>query len=250
MAELLRDTSLDDEQIEYVAIFQRCGNSLLGLLDNVLELARIESDEVEIAREPFDLHELIEDIAQTFGYPAHKKRLALVCDLRPGVPRWVVGDGGRLRPGRREDLLVRRSPVHYEPDARSPAWERFLAETFVHEPELPAFVQRMIGYALTGETCEEVLFFLYGPTASGKSTFLEAVKAVLGDYARTADFGTFLRRSCDELGQTIVVVTHDPKAASFADRIVFLKDGQIASEIKLERGGDTAPILERLGELA
>ncbi len=58
-----------------------------------------------------------------------------------------------------------------------------------------------------------------------------------------------LRRSCDELGQTIVVVTHDPKAASFADRIVFLKDGQIASEIKLEKGGDTAPILERLGKL-
>jgi putative ABC transport system ATP-binding protein len=58
-----------------------------------------------------------------------------------------------------------------------------------------------------------------------------------------------LRRSCDELGQTIVVVTHDPKAASFADRIVFLKDGQIASEIKLEKGGDTAPILERLGQL-
>jgi len=59
-----------------------------------------------------------------------------------------------------------------------------------------------------------------------------------------------LRRSCDELGQTIVVVTHDPKAASFADRIVFLKDGRIASEIQLEKGGDTAPILERLGELA
>jgi putative ABC transport system ATP-binding protein len=59
-----------------------------------------------------------------------------------------------------------------------------------------------------------------------------------------------LRRSCDELGQTIVVVTHDPKAASFADRIVFLKDGQIASEIRLEKGGDTAPILERLGQLA
>ena len=59
-----------------------------------------------------------------------------------------------------------------------------------------------------------------------------------------------LRRSCDELGQTIVVVTHDPKAASFADRIVFLKDGQIASEIKLEKDGDTGPILERLRELA
>jgi putative ABC transport system ATP-binding protein len=40
-----------------------------------------------------------------------------------------------------------------------------------------------------------------------------------------------LRRSCDELGQTIVVVTHDPRAAAYADRVVFLSDGQIIREI-------------------
>lgn len=44
-----------------------------------------------------------------------------------------------------------------------------------------------------------------------------------------------LLRSCEELGQTIVVVTHDPKAASFADRVVFLRDGELSTEIRLER---------------
>jgi putative ABC transport system ATP-binding protein len=47
-----------------------------------------------------------------------------------------------------------------------------------------------------------------------------------------------LRRSCDELGQTIIVVTHDPKAAAYADRIVFLSDGLVSRELAFERDGD------------
>jgi len=43
-----------------------------------------------------------------------------------------------------------------------------------------------------------------------------------------------LRRSCRELGQTVIVVTHDPRAASYADRVVFLRDGLIASEVRFE----------------
>ena len=59
-----------------------------------------------------------------------------------------------------------------------------------------------------------------------------------------------LRHSCDELGQTIIMVTHDPKAASFADRIVFLKDGIIFGELKLNGArGETALILEQLKQL-
>jgi putative ABC transport system ATP-binding protein len=59
-----------------------------------------------------------------------------------------------------------------------------------------------------------------------------------------------LRRSCDELGQTIVMVTHDPKAASYADRIVFLKDGCIVDELRLNGArGETTRILERLKAL-
>jgi len=56
-----------------------------------------------------------------------------------------------------------------------------------------------------------------------------------------------LRRSCDELGQTIIMVTHDAKAASFADRVVFLKDGRIVDQLKLNGArGETRKILEHL----
>jgi putative ABC transport system ATP-binding protein len=58
-----------------------------------------------------------------------------------------------------------------------------------------------------------------------------------------------LRQLCNELNQTIVMVTHDPKAASHADRIVFLKDGRIIDEMKLDGGKDAADILARLTEL-
>ncbi len=59
-----------------------------------------------------------------------------------------------------------------------------------------------------------------------------------------------LRRSCDELGQTIVMVTHDAKAASFADRVVFLKDGRIVDELRLNGNrGEAAHILEHLKAL-
>ncbi len=59
-----------------------------------------------------------------------------------------------------------------------------------------------------------------------------------------------LRRSCDELGQTIIMVTHDPKAASFADRVVFLKDGAIFGELRLDGArGETNKILEQLKAL-
>jgi putative ABC transport system ATP-binding protein len=63
------------------------------------------------------------------------------------------------------------------------------------------------------------------------------------------DILRLLRRLCDELSQTIVMVTHDPKAASYADRIVFLKDGRAIDEMKLDGSTDATDILARLTEL-
>ncbi|MFO7623846.1 MAG: hypothetical protein R6V73_05795 [Anaerolineales bacterium] len=57
-----------------------------------------------------------------------------------------------------------------------------------------------------------------------------------------------LRRSCDELGQTTVIVTHDPRAASYADRVVFLKDGGIAHEIHLDPANPAGVNLRRVPE--
>jgi putative ABC transport system ATP-binding protein len=58
-----------------------------------------------------------------------------------------------------------------------------------------------------------------------------------------------LRRACDERSQTLIMVTHDPRAASHADRILFLRDGQVVGETHLATSGDSGAILHRLAEL-
>lgn len=104
---------------------------------------------------------------------------------------------GELRPHDRADLITKLAPVPYAPDARSERWERFLVRVTGQDDELLAFLQRTAGYTMTGATDEEILPFLHGPGATGKTTTVEAIKAVLGDYASTADFESFLARRGD-----------------------------------------------------
>ena len=102
---------------------------------------------------------------------------------------------GELREHRREDLITKLAPVEYDPAARLDLWDTFLAEATGGDRELAAFLQRAAGHSLSGDTSEDILFFVYGPTKAGKSTFLEALKETLGDYAVSADFETFLQRN-------------------------------------------------------
>ena len=102
---------------------------------------------------------------------------------------------GTLRPHRQDDMLTKMCPVQYIPDAHLDEWDSFLNTALRGDKELISFVQRVVGYTLTGDTREEKLFFVHGEGGTGKSTFIEAVKMVLGDYSRTADFKTFLEKS-------------------------------------------------------
>ncbi len=102
---------------------------------------------------------------------------------------------GKLRAHRREDLITKLAPVDYDPSAALELWQRFLDDATGGDRDLQAFLQRAAGYSLTGETDEEKLFFVHGPGAAGKSTFLEALKGAMGSYAQTADFETFIARS-------------------------------------------------------
>jgi putative DNA primase/helicase len=104
---------------------------------------------------------------------------------------------GELREHRREDNITKLAPVVYDPQASSAAWDSFVLESCGYDFELAAFLQRATGYSVAGSTTEEVLFFVHGPGATGKSTLIETVKAMLGDYAVTADFDTFLKRRSD-----------------------------------------------------
>ncbi|HTQ48476.1 MAG TPA: phage/plasmid primase, P4 family [Polyangiaceae bacterium] len=98
---------------------------------------------------------------------------------------------GRLRPHEAGDLITKQIPVAYKPDAKFRAWEKFLAEKVPNEG-LRDYLQRALGYTLSGDVSEEKMFFIYGDTSSGKSTLLEAVQAVLGPYATTSTFKMLL----------------------------------------------------------
>ena len=92
-------------------------------------------------------------------------------------------------------MMTKLAPVEYNPDATSKIWDGFIKDVTGGDEELAKFIQKAVGYSLTGNTSEDVLFFVYGPTATGKSTFLEAIKSILGDYSKTADFESFLKRN-------------------------------------------------------
>ncbi|MFC2083310.1 phage/plasmid primase, P4 family, partial [Candidatus Bipolaricaulota bacterium] len=102
---------------------------------------------------------------------------------------------GQLLPHNREDLITKLAPISFDSKAECPKWTSFLARVLGNNEELCAYLQRAVGYALTGDVSEQVIFFLYGTGANGKSTFLETIRAMLGDYAKTTPFHTILVRN-------------------------------------------------------
>jgi putative DNA primase/helicase len=102
-----------------------------------------------------------------------------------------VGNGtidlrtGLLREHRREDMLTMSACADYEPDAPPAArWLQFLDEIFDGDRELIGFLRRICGYALTGSVREQKFFILHGPGANGKTTFIDTLMYVMGDYAQ------------------------------------------------------------------
>lgn len=90
---------------------------------------------------------------------------------------------GNIREHRRGDLITKVSPVAYDAHAMCPSWEAFLAHAQNGNTEMLEFIQRAMGYALTGAIRDHVLLFLYGPAGTGKSTFFRIAHAMLGEYA-------------------------------------------------------------------
>jgi putative DNA primase/helicase len=102
---------------------------------------------------------------------------------------------GRMRKHRRLDYITKVTAV--SPGGTCPQWEAFIDRITGHDPELAAFIQRMLGYALTGSTQEQCLFFLFGRGANGKSVLLNTVSSILADYHTTAPIETFTTSGTD-----------------------------------------------------
>jgi len=104
-----------------------------------------------------------------------------------------------FREHRQEDLITKMAPVAYIPSATCPRLLSFLDRISAGNQKLIDFVQRAVGYSMTGITTEQCLFFLYGTGANGKSTFLKVIQEIMGDYAQQADFTTFTAKKGDAI---------------------------------------------------
>jgi len=110
---------------------------------------------------------------------------------------------GKLRPHNAADLITRMTGCDYDRKAECPTFLKFLHRIFDGSEALINFTQCACGYSLTGDTGEQVMLFCYGSGRNGKSTLLEIMRAVLGDYAQQSESSTFLLRPSDSIRNDI-----------------------------------------------
>jgi len=97
MSGLLLETRLDQEQAECATSIQSCADSLLTIINDILDFSKIEARKLELEAVDFDLHAVVEGVADMFAHRAAEKRLELVCHVDAEIPCWLRGDPGRLR---------------------------------------------------------------------------------------------------------------------------------------------------------
>ena len=141
-------------------------------------------------------------------------RIRAMIDLArtdPGIPlsvedldtnKWLLGcpngtvdlrTGELLRPDK-ANLITKTTGVNYDCDAKCPEWDRFIDWAMSNDAGMVTFLQRAIGYSLSGDVSERIMLVLHGEGANGKSTFLDATRRVFGDYADVADKTLILAR--------------------------------------------------------
>lgn len=103
---------------------------------------------------------------------------------------------GQLIPHDPGHMITKLAPVHFLQEADCPNWLKFLDRIFISNKRLIEYLQRVVGYSLTGNTSEQILHFLYGLGANGKSTFIKILMGMLGDYAiQTATETIMIRKN-------------------------------------------------------
>ncbi|MGX1402384.1 P4 family phage/plasmid primase-like protein [Bradyrhizobium japonicum] len=140
---------------------------------------------------------------------------------------------GELKPHDRELRITKISNVSYDTKADCPIWKSFLKDIFQDtngnvKNDTIDFLQKAVGYSLTGSSKEQVLFFLYGTGRNGKSTFMNVIKDILGEYGKQTNAETFTVKKSDRVnndiaalkGARLVAATESEEGARLAESLV------------------------------
>ena len=148
------------------------------------------------------------------------KAMLEIASSRPGTPikitdldkdpmKFTVANGtiqlttGKLEPHDRDDMISRQSEITYDANATCPEWMKFIDNIMGHNQNLVSFLQRAIGYSLTGLTTEQALFICYGTGANGKSTMLDILCRVMGSYGAVTPSSTLLAKKADSINNDV-----------------------------------------------
>jgi putative DNA primase/helicase len=105
---------------------------------------------------------------------------------------------GEFRQHNQEEMITKMADVDYDPKADCPSWKKFICEIMDYREDLLNFLQTAAGWAVTGDTSEQTMFILFGSGANGKSTFLNTIMHILGDYATATPTETFIKKTGDQ----------------------------------------------------
>ena len=148
------------------------------------------------------------------------------------------------RDNKRDDLITQRLGTVYDPFAMCPRWERFVSEVWPNLPSIQRYIQRLVGYCLTGSTQEHAFFLLHGDGRNGKSVFLNLMRALAGEYGDTTDFRTFDAKTPE---------AHQFLAGIRAARVVTISEANQGARldearIKFTTGGEAVTARELYGK--
>lgn len=101
---------------------------------------------------------------------------------------------GTLHDHAPEQYITKITSVEYSPNADCPKWLSFLDDIFMGDKDLIRYIQKAVGYSLTGSTSEQCVFFLFGTGRNGKSTFIDVIRDIVGDYAANIQPETIMVR--------------------------------------------------------
>lgn len=147
---------------------------------------------------------------------------------------------GDLHHHDRADRLTQLTTIEHDPTATAPTWEAFLDRAMGGNVLLTAFLRRLVGYSLTGLTSEHCFAFHFGGGANGKSTFLAALRDLLGDYACAAPRSLLIEPRTGDTHPTELARLHGKRLATCPE----VPEGAELSEAKVKdlTGGDTIAV--------
>jgi len=205
--------------------------------DDLLELAKTIDDP--------DVRKRVLDFASRSRYRPRLEAAVKLAETEPGAYRLAdefdaddlllnVANGtidlrtGELRSHDRGDWLTKIAGAAYNPDARCPGFQAFLELIFDSRPDLITYLQRLVGYTLTGDQGEQCFVLLHGTGENGKSTLVGILLGLLGEYATAADAAIYMQVQRGSIrndiarlrGYRLVASTEPPKAARLDTALV------------------------------